>query len=74
MSICTAVLWLSDFTLSYTFPILTQNIGEGWTFMLYVVVTALSAIFVWKLVPETRGKSLEEIEVYWHAKSKTHVK
>lgn len=74
MSICTAVLWLSDFTLSHTFLILTQNIGEGWTFMLYVVVTALSAIFVWKLVPETRGKSLEEIEVYWHAKSKTHVK
>lgn len=45
MSICTVVLWLSDFTLSYTFPILTQNIGEGWTFMLYVVVTALSALF-----------------------------
>ncbi|WP_457951518.1 sugar porter family MFS transporter [Lactiplantibacillus pentosus] len=66
MSICTVVLWLSDFTLSYTFPILTQNIGEGWTFMLYVVVTALSALFVWKMVPETQGKSLEEIEGYWN--------
>lgn len=68
MSICTVVLWLSDFTLSYTFPILTQNIGEGWTFILYVVVTAVSAVFVWKMVPETRGKSLEEIEQYWQNK------
>lgn len=68
MSICTVVLWLSDFTLSYTFPILTQNIGEGWTFILYVVVTAVSALFVWKMVPETRGKSLEEIEQYWQNK------
>lgn len=65
MSICTVVLWLSDFTLSYTFPILTQNIGEGWTFMIYVLVTLVSAIFVWKMLPETKGKSLEEIELYW---------
>ncbi|MBM6585008.1 sugar porter family MFS transporter [Pediococcus acidilactici] len=72
MSICTAILWLSDFALSYTFPILTQNVGEGWTFMLYVLVTAMSAIFVWKLVPETRGRSLEEIEMYWHNKTKTN--
>jgi len=70
MSICTVVLWLSDFTLSYTFPILTQNIGEGWTFMLYVAVTLVSAIFVWKLVPETKGKSLEEIELYWQKRGK----
>ena len=45
MSICTVVLWLSDFTLSYTFPILTQNIGEGWTFMIGC-----------KLIPETTFK------------------
>lgn len=65
MSICTVVLWLSDFILSYTFPILTQNIGEGWTFMIYVLVTLVSAIFVWNMLPETKGKSLEEIELYW---------
>lgn len=65
MSICTVVLWLSDFTLSYTFPILTQNIGEGWTFMLYTAVTLLSAIFIWRVLPETKGKSLEQIERFW---------
>lgn len=70
MSICTVVLWLSDFTLSYTFPILTQSIGEGWTFMLYVAVTLISAVFVWKLLPETKGKSLEEIELYWQQRAK----
>lgn len=70
MSICTVILWLSDFTLSYTFPILTQNIGEGWTFMLYVLVTLLSAIFVWRMLPETKGKSLEQIETYWQERTK----
>lgn len=70
MSICTVILWLSDFTLSYTFPILTQNIGEGWTFMLYVLVTLLSAIFVWRMLPETKGKSLEQIETYWQERAK----
>ena len=69
MSICTLILWLSDFALSYTFPILTKNIGEGWTFMLYVAVTMIAAIFIWRKVPETKGKSLEEIELYWHRKS-----
>lgn len=68
MSICTVVLWLSDFVLSYTFPVLTASIGEGMTFILYVLVTLASAIFVWKMVPETRGKSLEEIEMYWQEK------
>lgn len=71
MSICTVVLWLSDFALSYTFPILTSSIGEGWTFMLYVFVTLLSAIFVWRVLPETKGKSLEEIELYWQQKEGT---
>lgn len=68
MSICTVFLWLSDFTLSYTFPILTSSVGEGWTFMIYCGVTLASAIFVWLLLPETKGKSLEEIELYWRKK------
>lgn len=66
MSICTVILWLSDFALTYTFPILTASIGEGWTFMLYVIITACAALFVWRRVPETQGKSLEEIEAYWN--------
>jgi len=32
-------------------------------------VTMIAAIFIWRKVPETKGKSLEEIELYWHRKS-----
>jgi SP family arabinose:H+ symporter-like MFS transporter len=65
MSICTVVLWLSDFLLSITFPILTGAIGQGATFLIYAIITMCSAIFVWRLLPETKGKSLEEIELFW---------
>ncbi|MFD1670634.1 sugar porter family MFS transporter [Agrilactobacillus yilanensis] len=68
MSICTVILWLSDFLLTMTFPMLTDSIGEGLTFMIYVAVTLISAIFVWRFLPETQGKSLEEIELFWQTR------
>ena len=65
MSICTVLLWLSDFLLTETFPILTQGIGVATTFLIYTIITAIAAIFVWRVVPETKNKSLEEIEGFW---------
>ncbi|MCI1882579.1 MAG: sugar porter family MFS transporter [Sporolactobacillus sp.] len=65
MSICTVFLWLADFLLSETFPILTQAINVANTFLIYTVITFLASVFVWRFVPETKNKSLEEIEHYW---------
>lgn len=62
VSIATMTSWGCNLIVSFTFLTLLQSIGPSYTFWLYALVGALGIIFVWKLVPETKGKSLEEIE------------
>ncbi len=40
-------------------------IGPSFTFVIYAVVGVASLVFTWRLVPETRGKTLEQIEDHW---------
>lgn len=62
MAVCTAALWIASFGLTYTFPFLNSGLGTGGTFLLYAVICFLGFSFVWKRIPETKGKSLEELE------------
>lgn len=62
MSIATLALWIACFVLTYTFPILNAGLGAAGSFMLYGIICAAGFIFVVKRVPETKGKSLEELE------------
>ena len=48
-----------------TFPRSLATFGGDGTFWLYAGVTLLALVFVWKMIPETKGKSLEEIERHW---------
>jgi len=64
MSIATMVLWISCFVVSQTFPWLVELIGEK-TFYIYGAVCIFAFIFVWTMVAETKGKTLEEIESMW---------
>ena len=64
VSIVTMVLWLSCFVVSQTFPWLIDKIGEG-TFYMYAGICVIAFIFVWTMVSETKGKTLEEIESLW---------
>ena len=64
MSIATMVLWISCFAVAQTFPLFLEKLGEK-TFFMYAIVSALAFIFVWSMVIETKGKSLEEIEKIW---------
>ncbi|HDY86856.1 MAG TPA: MFS transporter [bacterium] len=64
MSIATIVLWLTEFIVAQTFPWLVEKI-EGRTFYLYSAVCAVSLVFVWFMIKETKGKTLEEIEKMW---------
>jgi MFS transporter, SP family, xylose:H+ symportor len=57
-----AALWTASFVLAYTFPFLNHAFGTSGTFLVYAGVCALGFFFVFGFVPETRGKSLEEIE------------
>ncbi|WP_281501054.1 sugar porter family MFS transporter [Cellulophaga sp. F20128] len=62
MAAATIALWLACFILTYTFPILNQFFGASGTFWLYGLISIAGFIFIYKKLPETKGKSLEEIE------------
>lgn len=62
MSVCTFALWAACCTLTYTFPLLNRGLGAAGTFWLYGAICLAGGLFVWRNLPETKGKSLEEIE------------
>ncbi len=62
MAVAVAALWIACFTLTYTFPRLNRKLGAGGTFWLYAAVCLLGFVFIrWRL-PETKNKTLEQIE------------
>ncbi len=62
ISVAVAALWIACFLLTYTFPLLERGIGTGNTFWLYAAICAVGFAFVRLFVPETKGRSLEQIE------------
>ncbi|HEY4388052.1 MAG TPA: sugar porter family MFS transporter, partial [Ktedonobacteraceae bacterium] len=64
-SICAFSNWVSNFLVSVTFLTLVNGIGRPMTFWLYAIMGALAFVFCFSLVPETKGKTLEQIEYYW---------
>ncbi|HUF10409.1 MAG TPA: sugar porter family MFS transporter [Rhodothermales bacterium] len=63
MSIATMTLWLSNAIVGQTFPWLLENLGASGTFWLFALITLPVVWFVAVVVPETKGKTLEELEV-----------
>jgi MFS family permease len=62
ISIAVSSLWIACFILTFTFPILNNSLGPAKTFWLYAAVCLLGFIFILTRVPETKGKTLEQIE------------
>lgn len=62
MAVSTFALWAACFVLTYTFPLLNTALGAYGTFWLYGLICLLGFLFIKKYLPETKGKSLEEIE------------
>jgi sugar porter (SP) family MFS transporter len=65
MSLATTANWGSNLIVSLTFLTLLQALGPATTFWLYGLVAILAWYFAFRMVPETRGRTLEEIERYW---------
>lgn len=65
MSVATLMLWISVYFVTQFFPYLLEEIGAAYTFWLFAAMSFLAFIFVYTRVPETKGKSLEEIENEW---------
>lgn len=62
MSVCTFSMWAACFVLTYSFPMLNSSLGAAGTFWLYGVICLAGGVFVVFYLPETKGKSLEELE------------
>lgn len=65
MSISTVALWSACFIVSLTFPVMADHLSESLTFWIYAAMNGLCFLFVKWFVPETKNKTLEEIEHTW---------
>jgi len=69
VSFAVSALWIASFALTYSFPVINRSIGSSGTFLGYGAICLAGALFVLYLVPETKGRSLEEIEALSSATS-----
>jgi len=71
LSIAVAAQWIANWVVSLTFPMMNDNVwltkqfNHGFSYWIYGIMGILSAVFMWKFVPETKGKTLEEMEKLW---------
>jgi SP family xylose:H+ symportor-like MFS transporter len=71
MSIAVAAQWVANLIISWTFPIMNDNVRltaqfhHGFAYWIYGLMGLLAAVFVWRLVPETKGRSLEDMQKLW---------
>ena len=62
MAVSVSALWIACFILTYTFPILNATLGPAGTFWLYAAICVAGFLFIKFKLPETKGKTLEQIE------------
>jgi sugar porter (SP) family MFS transporter len=62
VSTAVSALWVASFLLTYTFPFLNRALGSGYIFLTYGIICLAGCVLVTLTVPETRGRSLEQIE------------
>jgi sugar porter (SP) family MFS transporter len=65
MSIATLSLWCGTFVVSQTFPWLLETLGGTGSFFLFALMCVPAIVIAWKYLPETKGKTLEQIEAFW---------
>lgn len=73
MAVAVAAQWIANYLVSWSFPILNdspwlvRHFNHGFAYWIYGVMSILAALFVWKLVPETKERTLEQMEKLWLA-------
>jgi sugar porter (SP) family MFS transporter len=66
MSIAVTALWIACFLLTYTFPLLNEKLGAAGTFWTYAAICLCGLLFLFLRLPETKGRTLEQIETSLH--------
>ncbi|RYU90523.1 MFS transporter [Mucilaginibacter terrigena] len=65
MALATLSLWVGNFLVGQLTPVMLEGLGSSWTFWLFALCCSPALWITWKLIPETKGRSLENIENYW---------
>jgi sugar porter (SP) family MFS transporter len=69
MAIATVALWIADFAVTLSFPVIADRLNESTAFWFYALMCAVDFVFMLFFLPETKGKTLEEIERRWLEKT-----
>jgi SP family arabinose:H+ symporter-like MFS transporter len=64
-SVATSALWSGTLVVTFTFLSLVHSLGLAGTFAIYGALSFFCLVYIWKAVPETKGKTLEEIQETW---------
>lgn len=67
MSLATLTLWIGNFFVGQLTPLMLEGLGSAWTFWIFAICCSPALYLTWKLIPETKGRSLEEIDAHWQA-------
>jgi SP family arabinose:H+ symporter-like MFS transporter len=62
MSVAIVALWIACTIVTITFPIMLEKLSGGITFLIFAMICLANLLYVWRFVPETKGKTLEELE------------
>jgi MFS transporter, SP family, xylose:H+ symportor len=71
MALAVAAQWIANYLVSWTFPILdkspylVEHFHHGFAYWIYGVMGIFAALFMWRMVPETKGRTLEQMEALW---------
>ncbi|NOW98516.1 sugar porter family MFS transporter [Mucilaginibacter sp. SG564] len=65
MALATLSLWVGNFLVGQLTPLMLEALGSSWTFWLFALCCSPALWLTFKLIPETKGRSLESIEAYW---------
>lgn len=65
VALATLSLWIGNFLVGQLTPVLLTEMGPSWTFWTFALCCSPALWITWKLIPETKGRSLENIEAYW---------
>lgn len=78
LGLATCFLWIADYIVTQTFPMmnaegswLVRTFHHAFPFYIYAAFCVVLIVVVWRFTPETKGRTLEEIEQFWHAPEKT---
>lgn len=65
MALATLSLWIGNFLVGQLTPVMLEELGSSWTFWMFALCCSPALLLTWKLIPETKGQTLEDIEAHW---------